>query len=150
MVVDWFRRNLTIRDPNPFYIMSYWEDIRLWLCEDIAIHAFTTADEFKSLHENPDDVRNLWSVVTEYQGFDVKRMIKHLHRKYSESNASTISTIVDKDIEVGGNQTHFKYQSNEPFYKEMSFLVLIFATRGSNWERILMALNGFFQNQVQF
>jgi hypothetical protein len=118
--------------------MSYWGEVRQWLCEDPAIAAFTSEGEFAKLYEANSDVRNLWAVVAEYQGFDVKRMIKHLYNKYAESVAEeNLMTIVEADITLdGGVKNKFKYTSKENFYKEMAFLILIFATHGSNWMRI--------------
>ena len=76
--------------------------------------------------------------MTEYQGFDIKRMIKHLYRKYQEGVQAVQMSVVDKNVIIEGERSvRFKYTNQEEFYKEIAFLILIFATRGSNWLRIV-------------
>lgn len=111
-----------------------WANILEWFREDASISEWMDQTEFSNLHVLTEDSLKLYEAAFRYQGFDVKRLIKVMRTKYNEYTPDLI--VVEIDVTVDGVARKFTFPNNQPMMKDMQFLIMLFATRGSSIDKI--------------
>lgn len=61
---------------------SYWDGIISWLKEDNSIAEWLTAEEIQCLKNLNDETLEIWKAATQYQGFDVKLILRNMRKNY--------------------------------------------------------------------
>lgn len=115
---------------------SYWEGVIAWLKEDKSIADWLSEDEVKSLVSLPEAQLELWKVATQYQGFDVKVVLKAMRSSYDAYTRTETQQQTSEILRVGDEQKEFKYSNKEKMMEDISFMIFLFSTRGSDWNKV--------------
>lgn len=115
---------------------NYWDSVVSWLKEDESIALWLDEAEIKALVSLPEEQLDLWRIATQYQGFDVKTIIKNMHRVSSNYMISEDIKSQTEKLRVGDVQKDFTYTNKEKMMTDISFLIFLFSTRGSDWVKI--------------
>lgn len=112
-----------------------WAPIAAWLNDDPDIKAWLTDAELNVLKTTEDATLKLWKALTQYQGFDIKHIIRKMiiNRKSYEASAIRLDTSIA--LTVNGKTENFAYTNLETMASDIKFLIFLFAARGSKWEK---------------
>nr|AOY18787.1 nucleocapsid protein [Bunyavirus sp.] len=108
---------------------TFWSEVVAWLREDADLD-WVNENEVNQL--NIDDVMGgNWQAAMQYQGFDVKMLLKAIKRArdaYAEPEESWTCNL------GGGRQVTFR--NDWGVFKDLACLLMLFSYRGSTWEKV--------------
>lgn len=116
--------------------LTAWEITRRWWCQDADIAQFTSDAEFTPLSSIEMKQVQSWAVIMEYQGLDLKKLIKNMYRSWTAYKIQPREAIIEEYIHEGKPVT-YEYSNQESFYRDVTSTILIFANRGSSWAKIM-------------
>lgn len=114
----------------------YWDGVIAWLKEDKSIADWLDESEVKSLTSLPEAQLELWKVATQYQGFDVKIVLKAMRSSYESYMRVESPQTATETLKVGDESREFKYSNREKMMEDISFMIFLFSTRGSDWGKV--------------
>lgn len=115
---------------------SYWDGVVEWLKEDEAINKWLDEDQIAILKELDNTKLELWKAATQYQGFDVKLILRNMKKNYDAFMKAVTETTITETIKTPTGKFPFKYSNHEKMMEDITFIIFIFATRGSDWDKI--------------
>lgn len=115
---------------------TYWDGVISWLKEDKSIADWLDESEVKSLTALPEEQLELWKVATQYQGFDVKIVLKAMRSSYDSYMKTESHQSSSETLRVGDESKNFAYSNREKMMEDISFMIFLFSTRGSDWGKV--------------
>lgn len=112
-----------------------WGSIFAWIKEDQTLAEWLTVEEEAIVLNNDPDILELWSLFTQYQGFDIKRILLNMRRSFTTYVAEVATQDTSVTFTVNGEDGVFRYTNKESMARDVSFLCFLFSTRGSTWEK---------------
>lgn len=113
--------------------VSYWDTILDWLKADTEISGWLNEGEIQALTKEDLNELTLWA---EAEGFDIKRVLKVMRANYQTYIAPVTRYEIEVKMTMGNEERTFKYSTHEPMLKDVTFLIFIFASRGTVWTKV--------------
>lgn len=110
---------------------DFWTDVAAWLRQDNEL-AWVTDECIQDLNID-DGTLDGWTTAMQYQGFDVKRLLKVLKESYTNFMNEIDETSWTYTPQGG---TPITLSNNWPIFKDMACLLMLFACRGSSWKKV--------------
>lgn len=114
---------------------SYWDGVITWLQEDPSIKGWWTDDYSTELKTLAEGTLEIWSAITLYQGFDIKKLLKQMKLAYDRYMDDVPEEKVDITITVNGKQVKETLSNHKSMMVDIEFMIFLFANRGSVWEK---------------
>lgn len=113
------------------YDMGAWGPVITWLREDPTLHAWLTDAEGNLLASDRRTQLPVWKAIFQYQGFDIKRILRNMVKNYDKYLTDKQLSEVKFSVIVNNQPREFVYTNKETMMADIEFLIFLFAERGS-------------------
>lgn len=118
--------------PGPGHIdQQSWQSIIRWLREDEILRGWLTDAEATLLASDRINELPIWKALLQYQGFDIKRILRNMFRAREDYMQRVEFHQVEVQLRVGQREVGFIYTNRETMAFDIEFLIFLFAERGS-------------------
>lgn len=115
---------------------TYWDGVLMWLLEDKSIAGWLNEEEIGFLVSLPEDQLDMWRVATQYQGFDVKIVLKAMRNSFDNYMKTESPQAISESLRVGDESVPFLYSNRHKMMVDVTFMIFLFSTRGSDWGKV--------------
>lgn len=115
---------------------TYWAPVFAWLREDDTIAGWLTDAEKDVLSDAQAEDLPIWQAFFQYQGFDIKRIIRNMIRRGNTYVQNTTLDTIEKTFTIGGQEKIFLYTNHETLAKDVEMIIFLFAERGNAVQKI--------------
>lgn len=114
-----------------------WGPIFQWIREETVLNEWLTDNEEGILLNNDPTIYDLWMAATQYQGFNIKTILMQMYKDSQDYITDKARVEIEFKVRTPGGEKTFKYDNHQSMSRDITFLALIFSTRGSTWDKII-------------
>lgn len=111
--------------------LSLWTYVSRWLREDASITQWFDDTQEQILEDDRYADLPIWKAIMQYQGFDIKRIIRLMKTNSNAYVATQATETVKMEVTIDGVKREFKYTNKEAIMMDIEFIIYMFSERGS-------------------
>nr|QQM16266.1 putative nucleocapsid protein [Degsystermes virus] len=119
------------QEPRDFALHTPWDSIVRWLREDEEIRIWLTRAEAQVLENERLMELPIWKALLQYQGFDIKRIVRNMVRTSREYIRTAEYQEVNIRLRIGDQEHDFNYSNTQTMAMDVEFIIFLFSERGS-------------------